>query len=102
MGDLVIAPAGGIPALYRNFIDTFDAVWDVTLNGTLRCDRAHRVAASDWFNTNKLMIMLITGVDVPDLHFEIARRGDIATVNRNKQKILALCKEVSRYQRICH
>ena len=45
-------------------------------------------AASQWFNDNKLAIMLISGVDCPDLVFANPGPQDIMTTNANKKHML--------------
>lgn len=86
--DLVITSSKGTMKQYTHFLDGFETVWKVTVTRSLKCDRESRNRASTWFNNHKIMIMLITGVDLDDLEFEEPRYGDIATMNANRRKML--------------
>lgn len=89
---LAIYGSSDVATLYRNFVEGFENAFVICNNGTLKNDKHHRKLVQDWFNKHKLMIMLITGVDVPDLEFGAHRGGiyggDFATTNANKKTVL--------------
>lgn len=85
---LVVDNNAAVRQIYETFAVGFESTFLITGNGALKCDADRRRAAETWFNNNKIMVMLITGVDVPDLHFEVPARGDIGTVNNNKRLLL--------------
>jgi hypothetical protein len=75
--------------LYTDLVVGFEGAFEITSNGTLRCNSHARERAAAWFNFNKILIMTVTGVDVYDMEFVApAGRGDIGTANENKRIML--------------
>ena len=75
-------------AHFERFINEFEDIFVIQSNGTLKCDQDTMARAAKWFNDNKLAIMLISGVDCPDLHFNPTGHSDITVVNQNKTHLL--------------
>lgn len=75
-----------VQELYTRFVDGFEHVWQVTKVGSLRCDRETRPRVASWFNTYRMMISVITGVDMGELKFDESQ-SELASV-QNRVKML--------------
>jgi hypothetical protein len=53
--------------------------------------QATRRAVAEWYDRNRLLVMVVAGVDVPGIagQFEEPVYGDVATVNQNKRVMLS-------------
>lgn len=72
---------------YNNFLNGFEAAWNVTKVGSIQCNKESRARVCKWFNEYRLMIVLITGVDLDELTFEDPTNNEEAA-QRNRLKIL--------------
>lgn len=79
--------AKSIKDSYNNFLNEFETTWNVTKVGSLQCNKESRVRVCKWFNEYRLMIVLITGVDLDELTFEDPT-GNEEAAQRNRLKIL--------------
>ena len=77
-----------VSELHDNFVNGFEGVWQVTKVGSIRCDRETRPMVEKWFNTYRLMIMLMTGVDMPELHFEEPTDVNDPRTSQNRVKMM--------------
>jgi hypothetical protein len=90
---LVVDNNAAARQIYHTFTTGFEQTFIVTGNGALKCDINYRAQATTWFNNNKIMVMLITGVDIPDLYFEdpaiqVTKQAQMTTTNNNKRLML--------------
>ena len=75
----------------RGSRSSFENIIRITGNGTLECDQTTQQKFEQWFNENKMDIMLISGVDCLDfsgvdcldLKFIEVASNDTSTVNFN-------------------
>jgi hypothetical protein len=68
-------------------VTDFEKVWNVTKVGSLHCTKVTRANATLWFNNYRLMVSLITGVDLDPLEFEDPT-GNEDAAKRNRLKML--------------
>lgn len=76
-----------IDTLHQNMVIEFEKVWNVTKVGSLHCTKITRAAVTIWFNNYRLMVSLITGVDLDPLEFEDPT-GNEEAAKRNRLKML--------------
>ena len=87
--DLVVAGGNhAVTHIYTQFAIGFETVFQFNNNGTLKCNAHVKDQVATWFNNNKIMIMLITGIDIPDLEFIEHGYRDMEAVNINHLIIL--------------
>ncbi len=77
-----------VSELHDNFVNGFESTWQVTKIGSIRCDRETRPTVEKWFNTYRLIIVLLTGVDMPELHFEEPTDINDPRTNQNRVKMM--------------
>merc|ERR1712000_81838 len=76
--------------IYNSFVASFESSFNVTQNGTLRCTKKERRAVESFFEKYRLLIAVVTGVDIPDVSFLDPTQGDIGASNENKKNMLNL------------
>lgn len=67
--------------------DDFETVWNVTMVGSLQCNKDSRVRAAAWIDKHHFMVALLTGVDLEPLAFEDPT-GNPEAAKRNRLKML--------------
>jgi hypothetical protein len=73
---------------YTSFIDGFESVYQVNDDGTLVGNPTRYKLITEWFNANRLTIVMITGIDVPPLEFLPTEKNKKNT-NENKRRLLS-------------
>ena len=76
-------------AYAQRYFDDFCLLFEVTGNGSLRSTKKVLSAVEEWYNRSYLLISLITGIPLEEVHFNGGMgRSGIANVNENKQTLL--------------
>ena len=74
----------------EGFCTGFEKCFQIDGNGALKCDAETQRLITEWYNPRRMMIALITGVDMDELRFDVhPGRGGIEVSQRNKKKLLA-------------
>jgi len=86
-----IDSADPVVRLYNGFCVGFENAFTIDAKGNLKCDRVTRRNVQAWYQQYRLLVMVITGVDVPATvgAFEESTQGDINALNKNKKVLLA-------------
>ena len=87
------------------FVDEYEDAFQMTRNGTLKCDKASLIRMATFCNnpTKRFLCELVVAVPLDVVIFEDpGYQGDIGTTNRNKALALKLYGVWSVfYQRLC-
>jgi hypothetical protein len=85
---------------YTSFIDGFESVYQVNDDGSLVGNPTRYKLVSEWFNTNRPTIMMITGIDIPPLEFLPTENKK--NINENKRRLLSYYSlSFTAYMRYC-
>ena len=94
--------SSNVADLFRKFTEGFEETFHISDKGTLKCTKETRARAAQWFNGNKVMIILVTCPTIEDLEFEDSSSGDERTPVENKKKMLmAYAFAFTAYARYC-
>jgi hypothetical protein len=99
--------------ILRQLSDSFEEVFQFTPRGCLRADRTSLNRISQWWNNNRLLVTLVTGVDTFDVVFLHQGQGDIGTRHDNAKMVLHVyalayaayvkcCQTISREIHVAH
>lgn len=82
--------------------DGFEQVFIFTERGQLRASRDILRNVELWWNTNRILITLITGVRTQPIRFKHQGQGDIGSMHDNKMLLLHVyALAYSAYLRFC-
>lgn len=85
-----------------DFRQRFERLFEISQNGSLRANWARLQEIDLFVNQQNLLILQSTGLQFNAFNFQQPYRGDIATSNANKTKLLqvyAVC--FSTYVKVC-